>query len=90
MKQLIKFIKGRMRLFDALRDMFAFFAVIHIFLTFVLAVTRNDWSYTNVFYIESASEFFPGIEKGIGNMIISAIIIVTVYLFFYLRRKSKS
>jgi len=87
MKEINNFIKIRKRYFDALRDMFVFFAVIHIALTFLLAIKHGDYSYVSVFYIESASEFFPGIEKGLQNQIISVLIIASVYFFFYRRRK---
>ena len=90
MKQVHRLVKSRIRLLHTLRDMFVFFAVVHIFLAFLLAVKHGDVSYMNVFYIESASEFFPGIEKGLGNLILSTMIIAIVYLFFYLRRRNKS
>lgn len=87
MKALKKLIKTKKRYINALCDMFVFFAIIHIALTFLLAIKHWDFSYISVFYIESVSEFIPGIEKGLPNQIISILIIAGVYSFFYRRRK---
>ena len=87
MNTLKKFIKTKQRYIDALCDMFVFFAIVHIFLTFILALKHWDFSYVSVFYIESVSEFIPGIEKGLQNQIISVLIIAGVYFFFYSKRK---
>lgn len=82
-----KFLKSKSRFFDALRDMFVFFAIVHIALTALLAIKHWDYSYVSVFYIESVSEFIPGIDKGLQNQIISVIIIASVYYYFYRKRK---
>ncbi len=87
MNTLKKFIKTKKRYIDALCDMFVFFAIVHILLTIILALKHWDFSYVSVFYIESVSEFIPGIEKGLQNQIISVLIIAGVYFFFYRRRK---
>lgn len=86
MHEVQKFYKSNKRFFDALRDMFVLFAIIHIAVTFILAIRHWDFSYINVFYIESISELIPGIEKGLQNQIISVVIIACVYYFFFRRR----
>lgn len=76
-----------MRFVQALFDMFVFFAIVHILITILLAIKNLDFSYINVFYIESASELFPGLDKGIGSLILSGVIIAVVYSLFFARRK---
>lgn len=87
MKDVKELIKTKKKYINALCDMFVFFAIVHILLTFILAIKHWDFSYVSVFYIESVSEFIPGIEKGLRNQIISILIIAGVYYFFYRRRE---
>lgn len=87
MKAAKELLKNKKSYVDALCDMFVFFAIVHILLTIILALKHWDFSYVSVFYIESVSEFIPGIEKGLQNQIISVLIIAGVYFFFYRRRK---
>ena len=77
------------RAIKALLNMFAFFAVIHIGMAILLVLKHSDLSYLNVFYIESISAFYPGIEKGAISFAISVIIIAAVYIFFYLQKSKK-
>lgn len=73
----------------ALLNMFAFFAIIHIVAAAILVVARGDLRYLNVFYIESLSEFFPGIDTGFLSFVLSSGIIACVYGYFYSKRKKK-
>lgn len=63
------------------------YGVIHLFFTLILVARSADITYWNVFYIVSASDLFPGIEKGLLSGIFSICSVVAVYCYFYFKKK---
>lgn len=66
-----------------------FFAVTHVFVLVFLIILTGNISYLNVFYILGLTELFPDIDKGLVSNMFSALIIFSVYMFFFLRVKRK-
>lgn len=64
--------------------------IIHLGISLVLIIKNSDPSYWNVFYIVSASDLFPGIEKGLISGIISILIVGSTYFFFYTKNDKKT
>ncbi len=73
---------------QAFLSMALFFAVTHVFVLVFLVILTGNLSYLNIFYIWGLTELFPDIDKGLISNIISVLIIFSVYIFFFLRRKN--
>lgn len=80
---------NKMKYIRPLFDLFVFFAIIHLLIALILVLQNLDLSYFNVFYVTSVSMIFPGIEKGMLSGVVSIIIVGSVYLYFYSRRKAR-
>lgn len=77
------------RYIQAFLSMALFFAVTHVFVLVFLIILTGNISYLNVFYILGLTELFPDIDKGLVSNMFSALIIFSVYMFFFLRVKRK-
>ena len=89
MKWAATILQNKKKFINALLNMFAFFAILHITLAVFLVILHSNLTFLNVFYIISISEFIPGIDQGGVSFAISLIIIASVYVFFYNRNRSK-
>ena len=71
------------RLKSALIKSILVFATLHIVILIYLAVTTGNLTYINVFSILDLQVFFPGIEQGVASSAISALIVATIFMWFY-------
>ncbi len=72
---------------NALKNTMVLFASAHLLILGYLALAANNFTYINLFAILDLQEFVPGIELGVISGIISAVIGLLVYTFFYLKGK---
>lgn len=63
------------------------FASLHIIILIYLALATNNPTFINIFSILDLQEFYPGIEKGTASMIISGLIVASIFVFFYYKDK---
>ncbi len=78
-----------MKYLRPLLSTFLFFAVLHVIVLVFMILLTGDISYLNVFHIVGLTYFFPDIDKGNFSQILSTLIIIIVYLFFYFKRPKK-
>lgn len=62
------------------------FATLHILILIYLAITTSNLTFLNIFSILDLNEFYPGVEKGSGSMIVSTVVIGVIFLINYKRR----
>ncbi len=74
---------------NALLKTFLFFAVAHVIILTFLVIIRLDHTYLNIFYISGVSEIFPDTDKGTLSTILSSIIILLVYIYYYKSKRNK-
>ena len=64
-------------------------AIIHLSVLTILALKDRSIAPLNIFYILDIHLIFPSITQGFFSTVISAIIIVLIFLPFYLQRLKK-
>ena len=73
------------RIINAAKNLILFSAVVHIFILFSFAVLKRDITYLNYFNVLDLDFFFSGIEKGAASQILSILVMIIIFLFFYFR-----
>lgn len=77
---------------DAIAKTMLFSAAVHMIILFYKTILTGDVNILNLFNILDLELFFPGIEKGEVNFILSGLLFFTIYfsMFFFFPPKKKN
>ena len=76
---------NKQQIIEATKNTMLLSATIHIILLLVRVVQTADFTLLNVFNILDIDLFFPQITFGITNFVLSQVVIITIFLFFFHR-----
>ena len=78
---------GKNKYLDALKNLVLFSALTHLSLLIIYSIVKLDVMPLNYFNILDLDLFFPSIIDGTLSQILSVVVMVAIYLFFYLIEK---
>lgn len=71
------------RILRTIIQAFFFFAITHSAILVILAITRSDLTFLNLFNIYDLEKFFPGIDQGLPSFLIGGILMAIVFVISY-------